>query len=104
MKQNTVRKSTAVFITTVALALRTSATVFARGGGGGNGAPAPHASSSGVANSNGRFSTDRDHGLDRAKDRMSQAGLEHEKTTRNTTKRKSGNTQKPDLDRDHEKK
>jgi hypothetical protein len=97
-------KSIAVFITTVALALGTSATAFARGGGGGGGAPAARASSSGVANSNGPFSTDRDHGLDRATDRMSQAGLAHEKATSNTTSRKSGNTQKPDLDRDHVKK
>ena len=59
----------------------------ARGPGGGPGshgasAPGgPPASSQASENSNGRFAQDRDKGLDRAEDRMSEQGLKHEKAT-----------------------
>jgi len=62
--------------------------VAARGGGGGpsGGGAVPHFSgpspnSAAAANSNGRFATDRDKGLDRAADRMSAEGKAHEKAT-----------------------
>jgi hypothetical protein len=77
----------------------------ARGGGGpggggpsgsapgaGNGAPhfsGPSPNSEAAANSNGRFATDRDKGLDRAEDRMSAQGKAHEKATVATKKAKS---------------
>ncbi len=58
------------------------------GGGGGSfggfshGTPGgPAAGGPAYGNSNGRFSRDRDKGLERAEDRMSQKGLEHEKAT-----------------------
>lgn len=51
-------------------------------GGFSHGTPGgPAAGGSAYENSNGRFSQDRDRGLDRAEDRMSQKGLEHEKAT-----------------------
>ena len=76
-------------ITIVCLAAVTScasASVLAKGGGGGAGfshgsAGGPPLSSRADENSNGRFSTDRDKGLERAKDRMSEQGLEHAKGT-----------------------
>lgn len=69
-----------------ALATCLSTSVLARGGGGSAGfshgsAGGPPLSSRADENSNGRFSTDRDKGLDRAKDRMSEQGLGHEKAT-----------------------
>ncbi len=79
------RKSmTIVFL--AAAAMCTSTGVLARGGGGSNGfshgsAGGPPLSSRADENSNGRFSTDRDKGLDRAADRRSEEGTEHEKAT-----------------------
>ncbi len=61
------------------------------GGFGGFGQSAPHgpsAGSSAFENSNGRLSQDRDRGLERAEDRMSQQGLEHEKATDAQKKKK----------------
>ncbi len=51
------------------------------GGFGGN--SAAHISSQGAANTNGPDSSDRDTGLDRAKDRMSKQGLKHNKAHEN---------------------
>ena len=68
--------------------------VSARGpGGGGGGAshfggPAP--SSQAGTNSNGRFSSDRATGLDRAGDRMSDEGKTHEKATDAVKTRQKG--------------
>ncbi len=85
------RKSLLVLIG-AALATSLSLTAVARGpGGGGMGLGAgvggsldragAALSGSAAANSNGRVSQDRDKGLDRAQDRMSQEGLQHEKAT-----------------------
>ena len=74
--------------------------VMARGGsgggpGGGSGAPhfgGPSSHSQAAANSNGRFATDRDTGLERAEDRMSAQGKAHKKaTTAHKKRRHSGN-------------
>ena len=71
----------------VASLFAVSQLVAARGGGGGpaggGGPPSsgPPSHSAGAANSNGRFSSDRDHGLDRAEDRRSAQGNAHEKAT-----------------------
>ena len=55
------------------------------GGGGGpsGGSSSSHISSEGLKNTNGPNSSDRDTGLDRATDRMSQEGLNHEQATGN---------------------
>jgi len=93
-------KSKTVLIMAVALALGTGSAVFARGGGGGGvgGSPTPHMSSSAMTNSNGRFATDRDFGLDRAKDRMSKEGLAHEKASNHVRTPTRGKTSKADAD------
>jgi hypothetical protein len=59
------------------------------GGGGAPhfGGPSPH--SAAAANSNGRFASDRDTGLDRAEDRMSAQGKAHEKATNSVKKARS---------------
>ena len=69
-----------------AAAFSLSAAAGGPGGGasGGHGASAPGgppASSQASENSNGRFAQDRDKGLDRAEDRMSEQGRTHEKAT-----------------------
>lgn len=52
------------------------------GGGFSHGTPSGSSPSSGASeNSNGRLAQDRDKGLDRAEDRMSEEGLKHEKAT-----------------------
>ena len=56
---------------------------------GGN--AAAHVSPQGSANSNGQFQTDRQFGLDRAQDRMSEEGLEHQKATSAPAERKGPN-------------
>ncbi len=48
----------------------------------------PAAGSQALENSNGRFATDRDKGLDRAEDRMSEQGLRHQKATEAQKKRR----------------
>ena len=59
------------------------ATAFARGGGGGMGGNSgSHMSPSGIKNTNGPNSPDRDKGLDRAEDRRSKQGAAHEKADR----------------------
>lgn len=72
----------------VASLFSVSQLVAARGGGGGGpagggGPPSsgPPSHSAAAANSNGRFATDRDKGLDRAEDRRSAQGNAHEKAT-----------------------
>ena len=59
---------------------------FARGGGGTGGGmggnSGSHMSPSGIKNTNGPNSPDRDKGLDRAEDRMSKQGAAHEKADR----------------------
>lgn len=60
----------------------------ARGGGGQmGGTSGSHMSSSGLKNSNGPSSTDRDKGLARAEDRRSAKGAQHEKADRAHSKR-----------------
>ena len=51
------------------------------GAGGMGGNSAPHVSSSGVSNSNGPNSSDRDKGRARAEDRMSVQGADHNKAS-----------------------
>lgn len=81
------RKSIPVLICAAfAAAFSLSAAARGPGGGGGgdgfsHGSPTGPSQSQALQNSNGRFSTDRDKGLDRAEDRMSQQGQEHEKAT-----------------------
>lgn len=81
-----------------------SQVVYARGGGGGSGpmGGAPHSSGpatngQATANSNGRFAADRDQGLDRAEDRMSAQGKEHEKASTNVKKRSARSRDADDL-------
>jgi hypothetical protein len=47
-----------------------------------------HVSPQGSANSNGQFQTGRQFGLDRAQERMSEEGLEHQKATTAPAERK----------------
>jgi hypothetical protein len=60
-----------------------SSIVMARAGAGGGGhvggVSAGHISEQGLTNTNGPDAADRDKGLDRAEDRMSQQGIEHQK-------------------------
>ena len=80
----------------VMMALAYVAAVAAGGSHAGTGAGAAagasagsgHLSASGQANGNGRFAADRDTGLDRAQERMSEQGLAHEKATSAPGKRK----------------
>ncbi len=66
------------------------------GGGSGFGHPSgPGSNSAASDNANGKFSQDRDSGLDRAEDRMSSEGLAHEKASDAKSKRKT--TQGSDL-------
>jgi hypothetical protein len=58
------------------------------GAGAGASAGAGHLSASGQANTNGRYAADRDTGLDRAQDRMSEQGLAHEKASAAAGQRK----------------
>ena len=80
------RKSFAIFAC-AACAGAFSFGAMARGPGGAGGSGFSHGSAVGpssnhaLQNSNGRFSTDRETGLDRARERMSEQGLEHEKAT-----------------------
>jgi hypothetical protein len=74
--------------------LAASPLAMARGGGGGGGGgggdghmSGPSSKSKAAANSNGRFATDRDKGLDRAADRRSAKGSAHEKATSKVKKR-----------------
>ena len=60
-----------------------SLNVLARGGGGGpgHGAPSGPSNQNATNNSNGRFAPNQQKGLDRAQDRMSQQGLQHQQAT-----------------------
>jgi hypothetical protein len=49
-----------------------------------------NASTSGQANANGQFTTDRDFGRDRARERMSAEGRAHEQATTNTHAKRKG--------------
>lgn len=68
---------------------------FARGPGGGaggmggmgGGQSSQHFSEQGMANTNGPNAADRDKGLERARDRMHEEGLENSKADRGMTKR-----------------
>ncbi len=100
------RKSIQLLLCTAAAAAF-SASAAARGPGevGGTGfdhgtAGGPPASSGASQNSNGRFAQDRDTGLDRAEDRMSQQGLQHEKATDTDSQKKHvrHHRAKPDSD------
>ena len=63
----------------------------AGGGGFSHGSPGgPSSDSKAFENSNGRFSQDRDKGLDRADDRKSGQGLRHGKATGAKNKRHPG--------------
>ena len=66
------------------------------GGGGGfggegfsRGSPTGPSASEALQNSNGRFSADRDTGLERAEDRMSPQGRERQKATTEARKKRS---------------
>lgn len=54
--------------------------------------PGSNISAAGQANSNGRFATDREFGLDRAQERMSEQGQAHEKATTSSGKRRGPKT------------
>lgn len=77
----------------------TSAVVLARGGGGTpGGTSAAHISNQGIQNTNGQNSLDRDKGLERAEDRMSQEGLAHEKADGAKLKKKGHQSPKGSSD------
>ena len=67
-----------------AIAAGISVAAAARGAGGGG---MGHASAA-LENSNGRFSQDRDKGLDRAEDRRSTQGAKHGKATGEAKRKK----------------
>ncbi|MFZ9642573.1 MAG: hypothetical protein ACO29L_03870 [Candidatus Methylopumilus sp.] len=82
------RKSMLVLLS-AAIISALSFNTLARGGGGGGGgfnhgcsAQDNAQNSQSVDNSNGRFAQDRDTGLERAEDRMSDQGLSNEKATK----------------------
>lgn len=66
-----------------AIASSYGAAAFARGGGGApaGGVSSDHMSTQGQSSTNGPNATDRDKGLDRAEDRMSDQGIAHENAT-----------------------
>ena len=69
---------------TLAATLSLGAAARGPGPGGGftHGTPGgPPPNSAALENSNGRFSSDRDKGLDRAQERMSEQGRKHQKAT-----------------------
>lgn len=82
------RKPILVLMCTVSIAAL-GLNAEARGGSGGgfgggfsHGTPTgPSSPSRSIDNSNGRFALDRDRGLERAEDRMSDEGLAHEKAS-----------------------
>ena len=84
------RKSMLVLLSAAIIsALSFNALARGGGGGGGGGGGFNHGSaqdnaqnSQSVDNSNGRFAQDRDTGLERAEDRMSDQGLSNEKATK----------------------
>jgi hypothetical protein len=80
-----------IVVAAAALFAAASPIAFAKGGGSGNpgGSSAGHMSDQGLANTNGPDSSDRDKGMDRAEDRMSQQGMAHEKETGKHKHRKS---------------
>lgn len=69
-----------------AIATSISVAAAARGAGGAGGGMG-HAGAA-LENSNGRFSQDRDKGLDRAEDRRSAQGAKHGKATGEAKRRK----------------
>ena len=67
---------------------------FAKGPGGnaggmGGGQSAQHFSEQGMANTNGPNAADRDKGLERARDRMHEEGLENSKADQGMAKRQA---------------
>jgi len=96
-KEKHMRNHIPVLIATLMLAAATGA-VFAKGPGGGAGGGAvgapgtggvssEHFSQQGAQNSNGPNAADRDKGLERAEDRMSQEGLENSRAEKAPLKR-----------------
>ncbi|MGN5476431.1 hypothetical protein ACTMU2_03725 [Cupriavidus basilensis] len=90
------KKTLVVAVGSLLIGLSFGASARGGGGGGGNGGnfggpTSGHASNEAAINSNGSFSSDRDKGLQRAEDRRSSEGSNHEKAQdnrmhRNTTK------------------
>lgn len=78
----------ALVIAVSVAAIGTCATAQARGGGGGSTGGSPM-SGSGLRNTNGPSSADRDKGLDRAEDRTSAQGAAHEKAGGSQSKHKT---------------
>lgn len=78
------KKQIAPLLTAILL-MATAGTSFAKGGGMGHGGDtmggksASHFSSQGLQNTNGPNAADRDRGLERAQERMSDQGLDHAK-------------------------
>ena len=71
----------------------------ARGGmGGGAHAGGPAMRGEATANSNGRFASDRDKGLDRAEDRRSAEGIAHAKSA-DASKRPTSHARRPESGR-----
>ncbi len=88
--------------TAVAFALLLASLSFgalARGGPSG-GMSAGHISASGIANTNGPNSLDRDKGFERAEDRMSVEGASHEKAHQRHEK---GKHERPQIKLDEER-
>ncbi len=70
------------------VAISTQAHAGRSAGGPSGGMSSNHISMAGSAHTNGPNSADRDKGLQRSGDRMSQQGLSHEKATQAHNKRK----------------
>lgn len=70
-------KNAFVFVLSCFLAGIATDVLAAKGGGSPGGGSASHMSQSGLANTNGPASMDRDKGRDRASDRMSTSGESH---------------------------
>jgi hypothetical protein len=75
------RKIISVLLCAFAAAFSLDATAAGPGGHSAAAPGGPRASSQAQENSNGRFAVDRDKGLDRAEDRMSEQGRKHQKAT-----------------------
>jgi hypothetical protein len=77
----TMRKFVA-YLTAVIFMGMSLAVIAKPGNGGGHmgGSSDSHMSDKGTANTNGPDAADRDHGQERAEDRMNQHGMDHEKS------------------------
>lgn len=81
---------TLTLIAGMALALASGAVFAKKDGGSGGSKSDMHMSTQGMENTNGPNAADRDKGLQRADDRMSQQGTSHSNAEETQTKHKKG--------------